>query len=63
VAEALLGAIGSGRGVERVTELAWRDAGLVRVERREPVATASGKIRHLHLARTRAETLAGRAAD
>jgi hypothetical protein len=46
-----------------VTELAWRDAGLVRVERREPVATASGKIRHLHLARTRAETLAGRAAD
>ena len=53
VAEALLEAIGSGHGVERVTELAWRDAGLVRVERREPVATASGKIHHVHLGRAR----------
>jgi hypothetical protein len=56
VADALLRAIGSGRGVERVTELAWRGAGLVRVERREPVATASGKIRHLHLSRPRDES-------
>ena len=50
VAEALLGAIGGGPGVERVVELAWRDAGLVRVERRAPVATQTGKIRHRLLA-------------
>ncbi len=62
VAEALLGAIGSGHGVERVTELAWRDAGLVRVERREPAATASGKIRHFHLGRARGETRTTRSA-
>jgi hypothetical protein len=62
VAEALLGAIGSGHGVERVTQLAWRDAGLLRVERREPIATASGKIRHFHLGRARSETAASRTA-
>lgn len=52
VVETLLGAIGAGHGVERVTELAWRDAGLVRVERKAPVATETGKIRHFHLDRT-----------
>ena len=34
-----------------MTELAWRDAGLVRVERKAPVATETGKIRHFHLGR------------
>ena len=28
--------------------LAWREAGLLRVERRAPLVTASGKILHLH---------------
>ena len=56
VAETLLGAIGAGHGVERVTELAWRDAGLVRVERRTPVATETGKIRHFHLGRAPGDT-------
>ena len=63
IREALLGAIGRGHGVERVTELAWRDAGLVRVERRAPVATASGKIRHVHLGRARSEARAARASS
>jgi hypothetical protein len=26
----------------------WRDAGLLRVERRPPVATETGKVLHLH---------------
>jgi hypothetical protein len=29
-------------------ELAWRDAGLLRVEQGVPLVTASGKILHLH---------------
>jgi hypothetical protein len=49
VIEAFLAAIGPGSGAERVMSLAWREAGLVRVERRPPVATASGKILHLHV--------------
>jgi hypothetical protein len=48
VAEAFLAAIGAGRGAEQVMGLAWRDAGLLRVERRAPLATVSGKILHLH---------------
>ena len=51
VTEALLGAIGSGHGIERVTELAWRDGGVVHVERKPPIATQTGKIRHFHLER------------
>jgi hypothetical protein len=62
VADAFLGAIGGGHGVDRVIELAWRDAGLVRVERRAPIATETGKIRHFHLSRTRVETEAIRSA-
>ena len=48
VAETFLAAIGTGRGAEQVMGLAWRDVGLLRVERRAPLATASGKILHLH---------------
>jgi hypothetical protein len=51
VAETLLGAVGSGHGIERVTELAWRDGGVVHVERKPPIATQTGKIRHFHLER------------
>jgi hypothetical protein len=48
VAEAFLSAIGAGQGAEKVMGLAWRDAGLLRVERGVPRVTASGKILHLH---------------
>ena len=53
LAEALLSAIGGGQGVERVVEMAWRDAGIVQVERRAPVVTETGKIRHRLLGRTK----------
>jgi hypothetical protein len=48
VADAFLSAIGAGSGAEHVMALQWRQAGLVGVERRVPLATASGKILHLH---------------
>jgi hypothetical protein len=48
VAEAFLAAIGAGEGAQKVMELAWRDAGLLRVEQGVPLVTASGKILHLH---------------
>jgi hypothetical protein len=48
VAEAFLAAIGTGGGARQVMSQAWRDARLLRVERRAPLATASGKILHLH---------------
>ena len=51
VAEVFLAAIGSGSGVERLTELLWRDGGFLRVERLSPRTTASGKILHMHLER------------
>lgn len=43
-AAALLEALGPGNGVDRLMGLLWRDARLIRVERRAPVPTASGKI-------------------
>ena len=46
--EAFLAEIGSGAGPERVMAIQWRMARLLRVERRPPRATASGKILHLH---------------
>jgi hypothetical protein len=51
VANAFLTMIGGGSGARRVMELQWRQAGALRVERRPPLATASGKILHLHQAR------------
>jgi hypothetical protein len=50
VAEAFLAAMSFGSGVERVMGLMWRQARLLRVERRSPLAAASGKILHLHVA-------------
>jgi hypothetical protein len=47
VADAFLQALGRGSDVERVMTLAWREAGILRVERRPPEATAGGKIHHL----------------
>jgi hypothetical protein len=51
VAEAFLDAVGAGSGAERIMGTVWRDAKLVRVERRAPLSAASGKILHLHVAR------------
>jgi hypothetical protein len=51
VAEAFLSAVGRGSGAQRVMALQWRQAGLLRVERRPPLATRSGKILHLHQVR------------
>jgi hypothetical protein len=53
VAETFLDAIGGGSGVERVMELAWREAGLVEVRRELPRSTPAGKILHLHEERSR----------
>ena len=43
-----LDAIGSGSGAQKVMQLAWRDAGVLRVERQPPLTTDLGKILHLH---------------
>ena len=59
VSDAFLRAIGRGSGAERVMELEWRQAGLPRVERRPPLATAAGKILHLHQARHGSSASAG----
>lgn len=48
VVDAFLTAIGTGAGAERVMELQWRQAGLLKVERRAPLAGRTGKILHLH---------------
>ena len=45
--EAFLTAIGPGSGAERLMALNWQQAGLLRVQRRAPLATATGKILHL----------------
>jgi hypothetical protein len=50
VADTFLSALGAGSGVERVMALQWRQARLLAVERRPPLATAGGKILHLHQA-------------
>jgi hypothetical protein len=48
VADAFLTLTGGESLATRVMELQWRQAGTLRVERRAPIATASGKILHLH---------------
>jgi hypothetical protein len=51
VAEAFLTGIGGGTEGERLMELQWRQAGVLRVERQAPYTTSVGKILHVHLAR------------
>ncbi|HEY7139051.1 MAG TPA: hypothetical protein VIE44_03055 [Methylomirabilota bacterium] len=48
LAGAFLAAVAAGSGVERVMGILWKDAGMVRVERRPPYTTATGKILHVH---------------
>lgn len=50
VADAFLSAIAAGGGVERIMGTVWRDARLLSVARRPPVAGASGKVLHIHAA-------------
>jgi hypothetical protein len=52
VADVFLASIGGGSGSELVMASQWRGAGLLLVERREPRATGSGKILHLHQERS-----------
>jgi len=47
VADTFLAAIGGGSGAEHVMELQWRQTDWLRVERRVPLETSSGKILHL----------------
>jgi hypothetical protein len=51
VVEAFLQAVGGGSGSERVMSALWRTRSLLRVERRPPVKTGSGKVLHLHVER------------
>jgi hypothetical protein len=44
-----LEAIAAGAGAERIVSLVWRQADAVRVERRPPITTASGKVHHVHV--------------
>ncbi len=47
-ARVFLEAIGPGSGIERLVGLLWQHADFLRVERRPPIALASGKVMHLH---------------
>jgi hypothetical protein len=49
VADAFLRAIGRSNDASHVMELQWRQSGVLRVKRRPPLQTASGKVLHLHL--------------
>lgn len=48
LADAFIHGLSEGSQVNRVMALAWKEGRLLEVERREPLATASGKILHLH---------------
>jgi hypothetical protein len=48
IADVFLEALGRGEEAKHVMALAWRQAGLLQVERRPPVVTGAGKILHLH---------------
>jgi len=49
VTDAFLDAVGGGSGGEKLMEMQWRDARMLRVVREPPRRTASGKVLHLHL--------------
>jgi hypothetical protein len=54
VVTTFLQAVGAGAGAERVMGLVWKEADLLRIERREPLTTRAGKILHLHVESSRA---------
>jgi hypothetical protein len=51
VREIFFASAGRGSGVEQVMSMTWKKAGILRIERRPPVSTVSGKILHLHVKR------------
>ena len=51
VVDTFLTAISQGSGAERVMSLHWGQTDVLRVERRIPLTTPSGKILHLHVDR------------
>jgi hypothetical protein len=51
VVETFLAEIGAGSGTARIMGTVWRDAKVLRVERRVPLAAPSGKVLHLHVVR------------
>jgi hypothetical protein len=51
IADAFLTALGDGPGAARLMARAWRQAGLLRLEREAPRPTAHGKIQHMGPAR------------
>jgi hypothetical protein len=53
VAETFLTAVGDASSTAKIMVSVWRDARLLRVERRPPLVTASGKILHVHVQRRR----------
>jgi hypothetical protein len=59
VADVFLRALGDQSEGDRLMELQWRQEQVLRVERRAPLTTRSGKILHLHVA-TSAEQGPGR---
>ena len=48
VRDTLLSRLGTGSPVARIMEQLWRDIDILTLERRPPLATASGKILHFH---------------
>jgi hypothetical protein len=59
VGEAFVAALSNGSGPERAMGLAWREGALLRVERRPPLTTASGKALHFHVGQTQPDGQAG----
>jgi hypothetical protein len=53
IGAAFLDALGRGEEARGVMAQAWRDAGLLRVERRPPLTTGTGKVLHVHRAAER----------
>lgn len=49
VIETFLHGVSRGADANRVMGMAWKSAGLLRVERRDPLSTRSGKILHMHV--------------
>jgi hypothetical protein len=52
VAETFLAAVSEGPGAESMMGLAWRQAGLLHVERAAPVVSSAGKVLHLRATAT-----------
>ncbi len=52
VADAFLTGLGEKSPVDHLMQTMWRESKLLKVERRQPFATSSGKVLHFHVRRT-----------